>query len=252
MSLRLLLLAGSAEARQVAKALGRMPEVAATASLAGTTARPADLGLPTRVGGFGGDVGFADYLARHRVQAVLDATHPFAQRIASRTARLCRQHDIAHARLLRPAWQAGPGDRWTEVATEAEVAAQVPEGARVFMATGPEHLDAYTGMDRHHVICRRIDPAPAPFPWPRGDFVVGRPPFTRDSEIALFRRFRVDLLVTKNAGGAAGRAKLEAARALGLPVVMVARPPQPEGWVLTSVDGALDWIREQTWTNASS
>lgn len=252
MSLRLLLLAGTAEARAVAEGLARLPKVDVIASLAGTTRTPKPLPVPTRIGGFGGEGGFRAFLAAERIDAVLDATHPYAARISARTARICAESDVPYAQLLRPEWQPEPEDTWIHAADEAAVARHLPAGARVFLATGPEKLAAYTGLEPFYILCRRVDPAPGPFPLPRGEWIIGRPPFAEDEEVALFRKFRVDVLVTKNAGGAGGRSKLRAARRLGLPVVMVARPPQPGGRKLETPDAALDWVKEQIWTNGSS
>lgn len=245
MSQRLLLLAGTAEARSVAEGLAGRPEIDAIASFAGTTKAPKPLPIPTRIGGFGGDDGFRAYLASERITAVLDATHPYAARISARSARICAERGLPHARLLRPEWRPEAGDDWIHARDEADVARHLPAGARVFLATGPEKLAAYEGLAPFHILCRRVDPAPGPFPLPHGEWILGRPPFREEEERALFRRFRVDVLVTKNSGGASGRAKLRAARTLGLPVIMVARPEPPKGLILESPEAALDWVRQQ-------
>jgi len=238
----LLLLAGTGEAREIAAALAARG-VPAVASLAGATRSPDLPGLPLRVGGFGGEAGFRDYLAAAAITAVLDATHPFASRISTRTSRICRELSISYCQFLRPEWTPGTGDRWQVVPGEAEVGRLIAPGATVFLATGPQRLDRFAGLGHAgRLICRRIDPPRAPFPFANGEFLIGRPPFTEEDEARLFRGLGIDWLVTKNAGGAGGWPKLAAARALGLPVAMIARPPQPEGPRVASVAAALDWV----------
>ncbi len=216
----------------------------AFASLAGETARPAQLELPTRVGGFGGREGFERYLRRHAIDAVLDATHPFAVAITRRTAEVCARAGVAHAQLLRPEWRPGPGDDWHDVAGGAALADLIPMGATVFLATGPKTVARYRGLAGRRLICRRIDTPRDPFPFPGGDWRVGRPPFTVEGEAALFREEGVDWLVTKNSGGASGRAKLDAAREIGLNVAMIRRPEQPDVLRFPDPDAALAWLRD--------
>ncbi len=242
--MNLLLLAGSGEARTIARALAGMEGVNTIASLAGTTRAPMDLGVPTRVGGFGGRVGFEAFLEAERIDAVLDATHPFAGRISRRTADVCRHRDLPCLQVLRPPWRPGPGDRWIFIDNESEAAGHIPEGATVFLATGRQTLLRFANLAGRYLICRRIDAARQPFPFENGEYLVGRGPFTVAEEIALLRARGVEWLVVKNSGGAGGWPKLEAARALGLPVVMINRPPPPPA--VTRVEtpqAALAWVR---------
>ncbi len=243
MTLRLLLLAGTAEARRIATGLAALPGVEAVAALAGVTQDPAPLPLPTRIGGFGGAAGFADWLAAERIGAVIDATHPFAARITPRTASVCAGLGLPHIVVKRPPWQPGPGEGWTGAADEAAAARLVPPGATVFLATGRQRLDRFAGLAAAKVWVRIVDPPEQPFPFPAGGFVVARPPFPVAEEVALFDRLGIDWLVARNAGGAAGRTKLEAARRLGVQVAMIARPALPEGLSLTDVAGALAWAQ---------
>lgn len=241
--LHLLLLAGTGEAAELARALAPVPGLRVTASLAGVTRAPRPLEVPVRSGGFGGDEGFARYLAQQGVDAVLDATHPFAARISWRTARICDAAGVARAQLLRPGWTAGPGDRWTWLEREEAAADVIPPGARVFLATGRQTLERFANLAGRHLIVRQIDAPSDPFPFPGGEYLVGRPPFSTADEMALFRRLGIDWLVVKDAGGVASRSKLDAGRALGLPVALIRRPPQPPGLKVASVAAALDWVR---------
>lgn len=236
-----LVLAGTREGREIAVGLAARA-IPVLASLAGRTRRPLEPGVPLRTGGFGGAQGFRDTVAAQGITAVIDATHPFAEKITARTARLCREDGLPHLILRRPGWQPQPGDDWTRIVREADLAAHVPRGASVFLATGPQRLEAFTGLEGRRVLCRRIDPAPGPFPYENGDWVVSRPPFSVEDETALFALLGVDVLATKDSGGEDGRAKLEAARALGLRVVLLDRPRLPEGArVVETVEEALHW-----------
>lgn len=237
----LLLLAGTGEARELAKTLAE-GNVAAVASLSGATREPASLALPTRSGGFGGDLGFERYLTRHKISAVLDATHPFASRISTRTARICQRFGMPYLQVLRPPWVAQQGDRWHMVAREEDVAACIPEQAVVFLATGRQTLDRFKNLAGRRLICRQIDPPKRAFPFPGGQFLLGRPPFSLADEVALFSRLGVDWLVVKNAGGEGARAKLHAARNLGIAVAMIARPDQPACETVTTVAAAMGWV----------
>ena len=238
--MRVALLAGTMEARAVAHALAEEGRDA-LASLAGATREPAALPIPTRRGGFGGEAAFAEWLRAERIGAVLDATHPFACAMAHRAARVARALGLPHRRLLRPGWAAAPGDRWTRLARAEDTARVIPEGATVLLAMGPGTLPRFAGL-RARLICRRIDPPSEPFPFAGGEWLVARPPFAMEDETALLRRLGADWLVVKDSGGAA-RAKLDAARALGLPVAVIDRPPQPDCARVATAEEALAWIR---------
>ena len=245
----ILLLAGTSEARCLASALAdrRIP---ATASLAGATREPASLALPTRIGGFGGAEGFAAYLDANRITAVIDATHPFAARITARTHAICSTRGLPLLRLERPAWTPGPGDRWTHVADESEAARLIPETATVFLATGRQSLPAWTALRARATYLRVIDPPAEPFPLP-GAYVAARPPFDSKAEADLFRRLAVTHLVVKDAGGADSRPKLDAARDLGLRVLILRRPPSPQGLrTVRTVDEALAWAVALSFSSA--
>ncbi len=236
----LLLLAGSGEARQIATGLAGRDVIA---SLAGATRAPAELPVPVRIGGFGGVAGFRTFLEEAGITAVLDATHPYARLITERTASVCAAQGLPYLQYLRAPWQAELGDKWTEIACEDDAAIHIPLGSRVFLGTGRQTLDRFANLAGRHVICRQIDPPDAPFPFAGGEFLVGRPPFSVADEVALFSRLGVDWLVVKNAGGAASRTKLTAARHLGIPVLMIARPPLGDWARVDSVAAALDWAR---------
>lgn len=239
----LLLLAGTFEARQVARGLAERG-VVAIASLAGETRTPEALAIPTRIGGFGGREEFEAFLDREGITAILDATHPFAAKISHRTAQVARDRGLPYCQLLRSAWQPEPGDDWRHVVDEAEAASLFPSGSRVFLATGRKSLDRFAQLSDCDVTLRVVDPQPGPFPLPKGRYLVARPPYRLEDERALLAELKVDFVVTKNAGGTRSYAKLLAARELGIPVLMIDRPPLPDAPKVATVDEALNWVEQ--------
>jgi precorrin-6A/cobalt-precorrin-6A reductase len=240
-STRLLILGGTAEAVELAKACATQPGLEVISSLAGRTRTP---GLPpgeVRIGGFGGAGGLACFLRARGIDRVIDATHPFAVRIGAHAEQACREAAVPRLRVLRPPWTRGPGDHWIEVADLAEAARRLPElGRRVFLTVGQQDLGAFAGLDQWFLV-RSIEP-PGVLPLRHGEWLAGRGPFAVENELARLRAYAIDVLVTKASGGAATYAKVAAARQLGLPVVMVRRPPPPPGPVAHSVAAALAWL----------
>ncbi|SMX31416.1 cobalt-precorrin-6A reductase [Octadecabacter ascidiaceicola] len=236
-----LLLAGTSEAKRIAWGLTDTG-IKVIASLAGATRSPEPMPIPTRIGGFGGEEGFRAFVNAKGVSAVLDATHPFAEHISNRTARVCSELGLPYAQLVRPVWTPETGDNWTAIDAPTDAAALIPEDAVVFLATGRQTLADYADLEGRRVLCRLIDPPTAPFPFEGGEFVIGRPPFSPRSEAQLFQALGVTHLVVKNAGGEGGRAKLDAARALNIPVLMLKRPAMLAGTQLSNVPEALAWV----------
>ena len=189
-----LLLAGTGEAQRIARALADR-DCPAIASLAGATRAPNPTGLPTHIGGFGGADGFRAFLKDKGITRVLDATHPFAHRISTRSAMICAELTLPYCQLLRPAWQAEDGDRWTELACEEDAARHVRPGEVVFLATGRQTLPRFANLSHARLICRQIDPPDGPFPFPNGEFLIGRPPFSVEHEVRLFTDLQVDWLM---------------------------------------------------------
>ncbi|MEV8031631.1 cobalt-precorrin-6A reductase [Streptomyces sp. NPDC086182] len=243
MSPHVLLLGGTTEARELAAELSARPGVRVTTSLAGRVSRPGALEGDVRTGGFGGADGLARWLREHGVDAVVDATHPFASGITANAARAAAATGIPAVVLRRPGWRPGPGDRWHQADSLAEAATLLPElGRRVFLTTGRLGLAAFADLTRIHFLVRSVEAPEPPLP-PDTEVLLARGPFTVDDEKSLLRGHRVDVLVTKDSGGAATAAKLAAARDLGLPVVVVRRPPLPEDVsAVPDVASALDLL----------
>jgi precorrin-6A/cobalt-precorrin-6A reductase len=227
---RILVLGGTTEARALAAVLVARG-FAVVSSLAGVTSRPLLPEGEVRIGGFGGAKGLARYVREEGVALVCDATHPFAAKISRNAAEGARLAGVSCLRLERPAWTPQPDDQWTEVADLTAAADVIAPGARVFLTTGRKGLDPFRARRDITVVARVIErPESPPPPW---TVIAARPPFTLEGERALMQRERIDVVVTKNAGGR--REKLDAAAALGIPVVMVRRPVKPPVPVAASV-----------------
>lgn len=238
MTARLLLLAGTAEARTLAERLRGVPGLTVIASLAGVTSNPAAIAAETRRGGFGGVAGLTDYLASNAIAAVIDATHPFAARMAGNAARACTAAAIPRLRLTRPPWE--PCGDWRGFPDIAAAAAALPPGAHALLTTGRKETAPFAARTDIRCLLRSIEPVPG-LPAHIAQLTV-RPPFALDSELDLMRRNAITHLVSKNAGGP-GRAKLDAAAQLAIPVFMVQRPPPPPGPAAETVDAAVAWVR---------
>lgn len=238
---RLLILGGTAEAVALAEACMARSDLEVISSLAGRTRAPSLPPGGVRSGGFGGADGLAEFLIKRGIDRLIDATHPFAAQIGAHARSACEATAVPRLRLLRPPWPRASGDRWIEVADLAEAARRLPAfGQRVFLTVGQRDLDAFAGLDLWFLV-RTIEPAGLPA-LRRAHWLTERGPFAVEGEIALIRAHGIDVLVTKASGGDATYAKLIAARRLGLPVLMVRRPPPPPGPVVDSVEAALAWL----------
>lgn len=240
--MRLLLLAGTTEARHLAKSLAQRRDILSIASLAGRTRMPKDLGIQTRIGGFGGALGFAKYLRHHKIDIVVDGTHPFAEKITKTAIMVCADLNLRHVVLQRGEWISGEGDDWHMIDRFEATEDLIPVSQTVFLATGRNSLSAFDCLKGRKLLARVIERPQAPLAIDGVEFIVGRPPFSIEDEITLFKILAVDWLVVKNSGGDASRSKLDAARCLGLPVAMLRRPKLSAEIVVKTVDECLDWI----------
>jgi precorrin-6A/cobalt-precorrin-6A reductase len=240
---RILILGGTIEARLLAEALAGRPGVAVTLSLAGRTARPMPQPVPVRVGGFGGAEGFADYLRAEKIDALIDATHPYAATISANAAEAARETGVPLVVLIRAAWTKVDGDSWIEVATIDEAVGALGQAPRrVFLALGRKELQPFTAAPQHVYLIRSVDPVDPPLSVPHAIYIAARGPFSEAEDRALLKRHRIDVMVAKNSGGGATYGKVAAARTLQFPVIMLARPALPEVPSVTTVEEALAWL----------
>ncbi|MEU7417428.1 cobalt-precorrin-6A reductase [Streptomyces antibioticus] len=242
--MHVLILGGTTEARRLAELLHGTPGLRLTSSLAGRVAAPRLPPGEVRVGGFGGTEGLTAWLREHAADVLVDATHPFAGTMSFHAAEAAADARVPLLALRRPGWVPVPGDRWREVDSLAEAAAALPGlGRRVFLTTGRMGLAAFADLPADlWFLVRSVDAPEPPYP-ARTEVLLDRGPFTLDGERDLLRRHRIDVVVTKDSGGAATAPKLTAAREAGVPVVVVRRPPAPEGVpVVPTPEDAVTWL----------
>jgi len=238
-----LILGGTSQANALARRIAGEADLTAILSLAGATANPAPSPIAQRIGGFGGAEGLAAYLVRERIAAVVDATHPFASRISANAVAACQSTAVPLVVLTRPAWTREAGDRWIEVATMEEAVGALGTAPRtVFLTQGRLQLAAFARAPQHRYIVRAIDPPTEIGALPFCRIILARGPFGLADELALMKDERIDALVTKNSGGDSTYAKVEAARTLGIEVVILRRPAAPEAKTLHDLDAVMTWI----------
>ncbi len=241
--LRILILGGTSEARQLAERLADDPNVAPILSLAGRTRNPALPSIAHRIGGFGGIAGLVAYLKNKSIDCVIDATHPFAEQMSAHAEAACRERAIPLALFTRPPWLRRAGDHWQEVddvQAAVDVLGTLPR--RVFLTVGRLQLPAFEAAPHHFYLIRSIDtPEPAPS-LPQHRVILARGPFAFDDERYLLEREKIDVIVTKNSGGEATYAKIEAAREMGLPVILIRQPLRTDVPTFYDLEGLLLFI----------
>lgn len=243
--MRALILGGIADASLLATEIARAG-IDAVYSYGGRTRAPADQPLPTRIGGFGGVSGLADYIRREGITHVIDTTHPFAAEMSRNAVEACAQTGTPLVALERAPWTRAPDDKWIEVGDVAAAAAALPEApARVFLGIGRQHIAPFAARPQHAYTLRFVDPPEAPLPF-AADVIVSRGPFTLDGELEMLRSRGIAWIVARNSGGDGARAKVDAARILGLPLIMISRPNRPERLRVETVTEVMQWLGHRT------
>jgi precorrin-6A/cobalt-precorrin-6A reductase len=240
--MRALILGGTGDANQLAERLTQ-EKIDAIYSYAGRTQIPLPHALPTRIGGFGGVAGLVDFLRAERITHVIDATHPFAAEMSRHAAEASAATGVPLLALERAPWRRAAGDTWIEVADIGAAVAALPEQrARVFLAIGRQHIAPFAAKPQHAYLLRFVDAPEGELPLPDADVVISRGPFTLEGDRELMRTRGIAWLVARNSGGSGARAKIDAARELGLPVIMIARPALPERPRVESIEAVLAWL----------
>ena len=238
----ILILGGTTEASTLARALADRGEKA-TLCYAGRVEVPKVQPVAVRVGGFGGVDGLVLYIRMNAISHVVDATHPFAAQISANAIAATQTTGVPLIAFTRTPWMPGPGDQWICVPDiAAAVAALAGPPQSVLLALGRMHLASFAAQPQHHYVLRLIDPPIGPPPLPRHSVIVARGPFDVAGDVTLMRCHAVDRIVAKNAGGRGADAKLDAARLLGLPVLMIDRPAIPARHEATKLVDVLDWL----------
>ena len=242
---RLLILGGTRDAAQLAAQMIALPGVEVITSLAGRIRQLTTASERTRIGGFGGVTGLIDYVQEQHIDLLIDATHPFAAHMSFHAAAAAQACGLPHLMLVRPPWAPVEGDRWMAVESIAAAAAVLPGMAqRVFLTIGRQELAAFAHLTDLWFLMRMIDPPIPDTPVPPGTLILERGPFALADERVLLRTYAIGAIVSKNSGGKATYAKIIAARELGLPVVMVQRPPMPAGEQVADVEQAYLWVEQ--------
>ncbi|ULK96901.1 cobalt-precorrin-6A reductase [Bradyrhizobium sp. I71] len=242
---RALILGGTADASLLAAEIARAG-IGAVYSYGGRTRAPADQPLPTRIGGFGGASGLADYIRRESITHVIDATHPFAAEMSRNAVEACAETGAPLIALERAPWTRAPGDKWIETRDVNAAVAALPDApTNVFLAIGRQHIAPFASKPQHAYTLRFVDPPEAPLPF-AADVIVSRGPFTLPSELEMLRARGIVWIVARNSGGDGARAKIDAARTLGLPVVMITRPQLPERLRVEKVADVMQWLGHST------
>jgi precorrin-6A/cobalt-precorrin-6A reductase len=240
--MRILLLGGTTEASALARQIAAAG-MDAVFSYAGRTDSPIEQPLPTRIGGFGGVDGLATYLKAENITHVIDATHPFAAQMSMNAITACAATETPLCAFERAPWVADEGDDWIHVPDiDAAIAALPEEPAHVFLAIGRQHIAAFAAKPWHQYLLRLVDRPVGKLPLATAEVIVARGPFTLAGDLQLLKSRRVNLIVAKNSGGSGARAKLEAARALHLPVILIDRPVLPARITAHSSADVMRWL----------
>jgi precorrin-6A/cobalt-precorrin-6A reductase len=240
---RVLILGGTTHARELAARLAKRTDLEVIVSLAGRTKSPAPQPVPVRTGGFGGVAGLAKYLGEERIDALVDATHPYANIISANAAAVARQTGVALIALRRPPWRAVAGDRWIEAVDAADAVRRLGEHPRhVFVTLGRSELTPLTTAPQHFYLIRSVDPVEPPLPLPHVNYVTDRGPFSAADDRALMSAHAIDAVIAKNSGGVATYGKIAAARALNIEVIMLRRPEPPDAPAVETVDEVIAWL----------
>lgn len=240
--MRILILGGTGEARDLAARLVALGNDVTT-SLAGRTSAPRPPAGGLRVGKFGGVPGLVAYLKAGGFDRLVDATHPYAGLISINAVAAAQRTGIPLVRFMRPGWTEPADAGWVHVADIAAAAAALPSGATAFVTTGHEGLATLLERDDCSLVVRLIEPPDQPLP-PHARLILSRPPYTVAGERALFEREGISHLVSKNSGGEQTRAKLDAAQALGVEVIMVERPVYGPAREVATVEEAVLAVTE--------
>jgi precorrin-6A/cobalt-precorrin-6A reductase len=240
---RILILGGTAEARMLAERLEGKPRFSPLTSLAGVTLKPSRIAGEVRTGGFGGPTGLANFLREESIALMVDATHPFAAQISANAVQASARSGIPCLRLERSEWEEQKGDDWMRVNDIKAAARAIPSNARALVTVGRQEVEPFFAREDIHVLARMIEPPDTKVP-DSAEIILARPSFSLDEERALLEEKHVSVLVSKNSGGAATYAKIEAAREMELPVIMIARPGKPEAVTASSVEEMMALIEK--------
>jgi precorrin-6A/cobalt-precorrin-6A reductase len=240
---RVLILGGTTEARELGARLAARGGLDVTLSLAGRTAQPVPHAVPVRTGGFGGPAGLAEYLVANGIDALIDATHPYASAISANAAEAAHQTGVAFIALRRAPWMKVAGDRWTEVGDTSDAVGAIGRQPRsVFVALGRNDLAPFAAAPQHVYLFRSVDPINPPLHLPHASYITARGPFSEAADRALMQAHGIEIVIAKNSGGDAAYGKIAAARDLGIKVILVRRPAASNAHAVDTIDAVMEWL----------
>ncbi|MBD9389564.1 cobalt-precorrin-6A reductase [Agrobacterium sp. AGB01] len=246
MTRSILILGGTADARILSGKLAEESGYRILLSMAGRTREPVKQPVPVRSGGFGGADGLASFIMENAFDLLVDATHPYAARISANAVHAAQQAQVPLIALERAVWQRQVGDHWQAVADVKEAVCAVGSSSKnAFLALGRQELLPFEAAPQHNYLIRSVDPVEPALAVPHARYMTARGPFVLEDEITMLRDNRIDIIVSKNSGGAAAYGKIEAARQLGIEVVMIERPPHPCPATVPNIEAALTAIQHQ-------
>ncbi len=238
----LLILGGTTEASSLAHLISKT-EFNATISYAGRVERIRQQPIQRRIGGFGGVEGLASYITANGITHLVDATHPFAAQMSQNAFLACQKTNIPLAALTRPQWKKQKADKWRLVPNiKAAAAALEGDPKRVMLAIGRMHLAQFYNNPQHFFLLRLVDRPEVPPLFPNQVIEISCGPFTTGQDKLLLSRYKIDLIVAKNAGGKAAYAKIEAARQLEIEVIMIERPVIVDRLTFYNSEEVIHWI----------
>lgn len=239
---KLLLIAGTREAQDLALWLSKMPKFDVLATVHGDARLPRDLPVKTRFGPFQNESHFESLVSKSGFHALIDASHPFATDITEQALAISQRQNLGFMQFERKEWTATPEDRWITVKTEHDVKKHLSGCRKIMTFTGRSSIDKFMNIENIYIYNRILQAEGSAFPLSNGEHLYGQPPFSVEQEIALFQRLDIDAIVLRNVGGKNGFSKLAAARALGLLVIMIERPKLKTPPPLRSLSEAQHWI----------
>lgn len=252
--MKVLILGGTQDARALADQITTaLPDVDVMTSLAGATKSRAKISGDVRVGGFGGVTGLVDYLTTQSIDAVIDATHPYATQMTDHGVEACAQAHVEYLCLERPQWILPTNTDVIFVPDAVEAARLIARTSRsAFLTIGRKDLTAFEGLDKVKLLIRSIEALSTDHNFNDATIITARPPFDVEAEIKLMRAHEIDTLVSKASGGDATRAKIDAAAHLDARIVLLRRPPPPKALRVFNVRDALTWLTEQRDTETNN
>ncbi len=237
---------GTGEARNLSFLI-KKANLKAVISYSGAVSKTNKQPLPKRTGGFGGANGLAKYIIEEKITHLVDATHPFANQISENAILAAKETQVHFVALERDAWKPKRVDQWTKV-KDIEDAIQLLDGPRerIFLAIGRHEVKKFETKKHHFYLLRIIENTPVNFDTPSFEIIYDKGPFKYKNDKMLLLKYNITKIITKNSGGLGAKAKLDVARDLNIPIIMIDRPIISPRYILNSPDKVFNWIIHST------